>query len=59
MADVSISQEQYDEWQAMAEKDRHAKAIKKAEREAKAIVVHNHMDEYHQAYSVALAKLLG
>ena len=59
MADVSMSQEQYDEWQAVFEKDRHAKAMKKAERAAKALVVENHMDEYHQAYSVAIAKLLG
>ena len=59
MADVSISQEQYDEWQAVVEKNRHAEAMKKAKREATRIVVDNHMDEFHQVYSVVLAKLLG
>ena len=59
MADVTISQEQYDEWQATAEKARRVEAQKVAKRRATAIVVKAHEAEYDTAFAKVMQELLG
>ena len=58
MADVTISQEQYDKWQDLAEKARYVDAQKMAKRRATAIVVKAHMTEYQAAYGEVMKELL-
>ena len=58
MADVTISQEQYDEWEALAQKSREIEAGKTAKRRATAIVVKAHEAEYNTVYAQVLKDLL-
>ena len=58
MAEVTFSQEQFEEWQNLAEKARHIEASKMAKRRATSIVVKAHEAEFDTAYARILKELL-
>ena len=50
MADVSISQEQFNEWQKLADKAQKLEAQKQARRSALKLLVQAHQEEYDRNY---------
>jgi chaperonin cofactor prefoldin len=50
MADVSISQEQFNEWQKLANKAQKLEAQKQARKSALKLLVQAHQEEYDRNY---------